>query len=812
MRLHRILPIAGLAFLASCAGNTPEPPQALATWKGGLLTPERWSAWKANSAPPGTPQDEVRVFQDYLRTELDAKAAEELGLMSDSLKAKRWASIEKRIMMDMINREYLRKQYGIPDSAITAWVSKQKDSVKALPSDTLRARAAHAILLEGANLDSVYKANLASFRKDSTHTLPKDSVKSQLEEMVVQARGQERMSAFVPNLRTRYNVQLIKAQRPAVPRDTLLAYWKSNPEAWMTNTIYKLAALGSRDSAKLAKARAQVKDQAGFQALAGQFPVGNPVAPAGLLGRVKSQFALPYGVGMIPELFPLLETIKVGSATPVFRYNDTIYMTAWLESKDTGSLKPFEKVESEVAKSYEANRPWTPSAKTALVTWDKGAMFTRGDVDFISEEIPANIKRQFPAERVLDFMINWEVNNRFAVESGLANRESFKSAAQDNRKVFWAQEFRSSRDAQMYYFTSAEANFALSSWKTRLGNMPVDSSNGVNRDGAKLALLGANDLDEAYKVGIDRFYVDSVLTPVDSARKTLFADLRPDLEARGRKRIDSIHKAKFELRLFPAAPQAVQYPAAIAYDSARANHDRRALGKAEELYREVETNASAPDSLRAQALFQIGQLFGEQQYYNKSLEAYRSVLQRFPKSGEAYKAQFMIAFTLSEYLKTEKRALVEYRTMLAKYPKSDLADDADWMIRNIESGGALMPKFDDSAFVADSVRRADSAAKATKASAPKVEAAKVAPAKKDSVKVVAPKKDTAKAVAPKAAAAKKDSVKVVPAKKDSVKVVAPKKDTAKAVAPKAAVVKKDSVKVAPAKKDTIKATAPKAVR
>ena len=820
MRLHRILPIAGLAFLASCAGKTPEPPQALATWKGGMLTPERWSAWKATSVQPGSQHDEIRAFQDYLRTELDAKAADDLGLTKDSAKAKRWASIEKRILMDMVNREYLRKQFGVSDSAISGWVLKQNDSIKALHIDTLRGRAARAILLAGANLDSVYKANISSFRKDSAHTQPLDSVKGQLEEMIVQSRAQERMSTFVPDLRARYNVQMLNPERPPVAKDSLLAFWKSSPESWSTSTIYKLTALGSRDSAKLAKALARVKDQAGFQALAGQFPIGNPVAPAGILGRVKSQFTLPYGVGMVPELFPLLESIKVRSATPVFRYNDTLYMSAWLEAKDPGTIKPFASVEKDVLKDYQANHPWTPAAKTALVAWDKGTMFTRGDVDFISEEIPANIKRQFPPERVLDFMVNWEVNGRFARESGLSERESFKAAAQDNRKVFWAQEFRSSRDAQMFYFSTAEANFATNSWKTRLGSsMIVDSSNGINRDGARLSLLGANDLDEAYKVGVDRFWVDSVLTPVDSARRALFADLRPELEARGRKRIDSIHKVKFDLKLMPAAPQEIRLAPSVAYDSARSNHDRRSLAKAEELYRQVEANASAPDSLRAQALFQMGQLFGEQQYYNKSLEAYRSVLLRFANSGEAYKAQFMIAFTLSEYLKTEKRALAEYRAMLAKYPNSDLADDADWMIRNIESGGALMPKFDDSAFVADSIRRADSVAKATKAVA---EPAKVAPAKKDTAKAT-----PAKVEAPKAAAAKKDSVKVAPAKKDTVKAIAPKKDsvkvaparkdTVKAIAPKKDSVKvvsamKDAAKAVAAKKDTVKAVAPKAAR
>jgi hypothetical protein len=167
------------------------------------------------------------------------------------------------------------------------------------------------------------------------------------------------------------------------------------------------------------------------------------------------------------------------------------------------------------------------------------------------------------------------------------------------------------------------------------------------------------------------------------------------------------------------------------------------------------------------------------------------VLVRFPKSNEAYKAQFMIAFTYSEYLKNEKAALVEYSKMLTDYPKSDLTDDADWMIRNIKSGGALMPKFDDSAFVADSAARADSLKKAgaidaTKkgaapADAPKV---KVAPAKADPAKKAAAPADTAKA---KATPAKAEAPKKAIAAADTSKTKAtpkptsaPKADSAKA--------------------------------
>ncbi|MEK7391248.1 MAG: tetratricopeptide repeat protein, partial [Fibrobacterota bacterium] len=386
---------------------------------------------------------------------------------------------------------------------------------------------------------------------------------------------------------------------------------------------------------------------------------------------------------------------------------------------------------------------------------------------------------------------------RYARETGLDQRSDVKQTISDNEKIYWSQEFRQSSYAANFLFEKKHIDSLTTVWKDSLfKSMAVDSAKGANRDGARLALLAPGFLRQTYLLDIDKYRHDSTFEPYDSVRTRVYGDLRSSLDEKGRDRIDSVLKARYEFKLLSAAPQvAADLPFAAAFDSARANHDRRTLDQAEKLYHQVERDTKAPDTVRAQALFQLGQLYGEQQNYPRSLNAYRSVLLHFGKSNEAYKAQFMIAFTYSEYLKNEKAALSEYGKMLTNYPKSDLTDDADWMIRNIKSGGALMPKFDDSAFVADSVARADSLKKAS--------------AKSDTAKKVAPvagaKTEAAKApVAAKPTAATKDSVKSkvaakpVAATKDSTtakaKVVAPAKDTAKAKVVKPTAAKADTAK------------------
>jgi tetratricopeptide (TPR) repeat protein len=750
MRLSNLFIAAGTAtLLTACAGSAPAPSPSqstpsnlLASWSGGKIEASGWENWKTNSGMgPETPAaDAARMFNDYVRVQLDAQAAKDAGIHKIKAKADRWESITERILADKVRRDYLMVQQGFSDSAIDKWAAGQDSTIRKLPKDSLRVRGGRALALASYKLDSVYEANKESFKIDSLRYKPLDSAKAEVEDLALRSHTEKIMASFAPDLRTRYAVKLTPATRPDPIEDTLKAFWNDNKDRWVNPAIFQLVALGSKDSAKLAKAVVKVNDLAAFKKLASKFPIGTPAAPEGVLGRVKNQYALPYGIGMAPELFSLLDTSKTGMVLPVVRANDSLFMVAWMSGRDSAKVKPYESVRAEVRSEWLRLSRWTPPADAPLASWDKGVLFTQGEVDFIAEEVPSQMRRQYPTERILDFMITWKVSARFAKENGFDKRPETQSTLADNQKLYLAQEWRQTPQATMFLFDKKTADSATTYWYDSLyknTSMAIDSSAGANRDGARLSLLPKGGLHHNYLINIDKHLQDSVYLPYDSVRARIFEDMRFQLDEQGRERIDSVLKARYDFKFHPAAPVVAPLPFAAAFDSARVAHDRRVLDQAEALYRQVEKDPSAPDSIRAQALFQMGQLFGEQQNYPRSLSAYRSVLVRFPKSNEAYKAQFMIGFTYSEYLKNENAALVEYGKMLTNYPKSDLTDDADWMIRNIKSGGALMPKFDDSAFVADSTARADSLKKASGAetsAAPsikptaKVETAQTAPA------------------------------------------------------------------------------------
>lgn len=69
------------------------------------------------------------------------------------------------------------------------------------------------------------------------------------------------------------------------------------------------------------------------------------------------------------------------------------------------------------------------------------------------------------------------------------------------------------------------------------------------------------------------------------------------------------------------------------------------------------------------------------------LSLYRSYIERYPDADGAHKAQFMIAFVMSEQMRDTVAALAEYEKVLKNYPDSELAESARHMIE--ELGGRV---------------------------------------------------------------------------------------------------------------------------
>lgn len=106
-------------------------------------------------------------------------------------------------------------------------------------------------------------------------------------------------------------------------------------------------------------------------------------------------------------------------------------------------------------------------------------------------------------------------------------------------------------------------------------------------------------------------------------------------------------------------------------------------GLHEEYQVTIENDAFLPDEgVSADSLFQSAQNMMESNP-EASVEYYRLFIERFPDNERAHQAQFLIGFTLSEYMRDFERAEEAFQKLITDYPESDFADDAAWMIENM---------------------------------------------------------------------------------------------------------------------------------
>ncbi len=84
------------------------------------------------------------------------------------------------------------------------------------------------------------------------------------------------------------------------------------------------------------------------------------------------------------------------------------------------------------------------------------------------------------------------------------------------------------------------------------------------------------------------------------------------------------------------------------------------------------------------------------QEFDQALQAYDTIIEKYPDSPNRYKAIFMKGYIHTEYLKDKTGALEAFDQLLAEYPDCDLADDAQVMREIAEKGTDLMSVFEDS--------------------------------------------------------------------------------------------------------------------
>jgi peptidyl-prolyl cis-trans isomerase C len=91
-------------------------------------------------------------------------------------------------------------------------------------------------------------------------------------------------------------------------------------------------------------------------------------------------------------------------------------------------------------------------------------------------------------------------------------------------------------------------------------------------------------------------------------------------------------------------------------------------------------NESFSAAKSAEELFDLAQKTKEPL---KRIGYYKEVVERFPDSGQADRAQFMVGFVFAEELKDQEQAKLAFGQFMKLFPESDLAKDAQYMLASL---------------------------------------------------------------------------------------------------------------------------------
>ncbi len=514
----------------------------------------------------------------------------------------------------------------------------------------------------------------------------------------IQAYKSERSKQAVADLKAKYKVQLVSPYKIPTEED-IKAYYEQNKDSYQTPETFELYDIETSSKDKLMARFKEVKDLNGFKALASKVTENALTkSQGGYLGAVKRDFCLPYGVGMLPDLFPQLDSVKEGKVSQPVQSPDTQkWHFFWLVKKDPAQTKSLDRVHALVKSDLETNRITHIGPNDTLATYGDGRLLREDDVLFLKEELPPQMRDRYTRESLVDFLITWQVVSDEAKSLGLPDDEHLIARRLQNNDAFWGQFYQGAVLSLSY---EEDTTLLMKTFQEKKAVFVHDTAqadwHAYVHDIAAYLTLTQKDFDIEYNTNPERYSHDSTHASLAASVYDVFQNLKPEAYQRLEKKVLEKLKTRFQVRIEdPTLKEPSLEPTAATYKKAQDLHYDRKLEEALALYGKLRETFPDRAGLQDSVGFGMAQIYIEQERYPQALSEYRRISYLYPNSPNNYKAMFMVGFIYSEHMKNDSAAVQAFGKMLAKYPKTDLSDDADWMIRNIRSGGKLMPKLQD---------------------------------------------------------------------------------------------------------------------
>jgi hypothetical protein len=695
--IRRFLPLFVLALPWGCAHRGFPPP--LAHIDGQAIS-EAEFALHLQALPPDRreavsqdPEERRRTFEELLQWRLYALAAQESRHPAlDSLR-RRLSLLDQMMITQYYQLIFIGENLGIPRREIEAFYSRNpgkfRDSTGHLPPvRDILARVADTMALSKADLDSFHRANEANY------PLPQPDLRRKLAENYLFEMKQRRSENAAAELKAKYGARMIPVFRRPPTDAEIAGYYAQNKEAYQSPDAFDLYHIESSTPNALGSKVAAVKDLEEFKALAMRTSENTWTKPlGGRLGPVKRDFCLPYGIGLMPSLFPALDAAQPGKiADPLQNPETGKWHYFWLAGKVPRSVKPLDRVKSLVKQDVLTNRIAAINPNDTLAVIPGRRVILEKDAAFLRDEFPDQFRDRPTRENLADFLLEREVVVAEAEALGLLEDDRLKSRRLENELSFWSRVYEKSILGPAWDADTA-AMAALFARKQRVFTRNPEQTewHPFARDLAAYPLLTPKELETEFHTNRERYLRGDSLPAFAEAEHDVFQNLKGEAYRRLDAKVASALKARFRVRIAPSLEEPKYEPADKVLKQAEDLHRDRKPDRALSLYGKLRGKFPERAALQYSVGLGMAQIHLEQEHYQQALAEYRRIVFLYPENPGNYKAMFMEAFILAEHFKSDSAAVRAFERMLEKYPGSELSKEADWMIRNIRSGGALIP-------------------------------------------------------------------------------------------------------------------------
>ena len=510
-----------------------------------------------------------------------------------------------------------------------------------------------------------------------------EEVRPSLEQAFIDSYVDKMMREGANTIKEKFALQLEKIEPPN-PR----AYYDSHKDNYKTTPGFEVYHIESTDSLALMKVVNQPLTLVDFKKLASSMSMNEATkVQGGFLGEVKVSHALPFGIGMMPELFDEFKGKQPGAVSSVIKAPNTgRYHVFYLNKEVPSEVKPFERVEAQVKKEIAQSGDFALDSSYVLATSKGKPVIYERDVLNLQSEIPPEERRLYPRSRLLQYMIDWKA---YALESealGLDESWYFKAIETSSRVGIYNKLLNDSLQLNSWGVSEAELKAGYEKYgKTVFGGAAFDKiSNSLGLFLTTPEIL----LKREYYFNLDQY---ASFPNFEAAEGTVFSSLIGTEKRTWMLRYRAELSQKTPVYIYDSLflPRIDRYSRDSLLKRADVAYKARDLSAAVNTWSDLRSLYAEDDTLFARATLEIAKIFNENEKYDFAQREYRAYVSLWPKNPEAENALFSRAFILHENLKQDSVALTLFREFKAKYPKSELMESVDWLIRNIESNGKL---------------------------------------------------------------------------------------------------------------------------